>query len=128
MTEFKNEKLRELKARAEMAGRRFGEGKKRLYQADGSPLFTEVVMREEMDKLAVERDRVLFGVEGAREIRHGASETLERLENRDPTELLTDEELERANARHALAHDAAEGLPRKITKNVPFGGGAVPRH
>jgi len=109
---IRNNRLRELQAKAEAAGQKFEEGKKRLYQADGSPLFAADVHREEMEKLARERNHEILEVEReAREIRTGAAGVLERLENSDPAELLTDEELTRANARRPFAGDAAESLP-----------------
>ncbi|MDP9477280.1 MAG: hypothetical protein M3R38_16635 [Actinomycetota bacterium] len=108
--EIKNVRLRELQGKAEAAGRRFEEGKKRLYK-NGKQLFSDEVHREELDKLARERNAVLFEVEEeARELRAGAVATLERVEHADPAALLSDEELSRANARRGFANDQADSL------------------
>lgn len=127
MTEIRNERLRTLKAKAEAAGRKFEDGRKRLYQADGSPLFAEDVMKLELEKLARERNGEIFAVEEeVREIAAGAGDTLERLENADPADLLSAEELERAERRRAFALDQAEGLSvedlKKRLESVLAGG------
>lgn len=127
MTEIKNARLRELKARAEAAGRRFSEGAGRLYQADGSPLFAEDVLRTQLEELARERNRELLAIEEeAREIAAGAGGIIERLEHADPADLLTDEELARANAWRGFANDQAASLPvedlRKRLDSVLHGG------
>lgn len=110
MTEIRNERLRTLKAKAEAAGRRFEEGKRRLYR-NGQQLFSDEVHRDEMDKLARERNGVLFEIESeAREISAGVAGAVERLENSDPADLLSAEELEKANARRAFALDQVDGL------------------
>lgn len=112
MTEqIKNERLRNLRAKVEAAGRRFDEGKRRLYQANGDPLFAEDVMKAELEKLARERNAVLFEVEEeVREIAADSSGILERLQNADPIALLSEEELARANARRGFANDEADSL------------------
>lgn len=108
MTEIKNDRLRTLKAKAEAAGRRFEEGKNRLYR-NGQQLFAEDVHREEMEKLAKERNAVLLAVEEeVREMSRNSGNILERLQNADPSELLSEDELARANARRPFARDAAE--------------------
>lgn len=116
MTEqIRNERLRTLKAKAERAGRKFEEGKQHLFQRGGSKLFAEDVHRRRLEELARERNAVLFEVEEeCRQIRAGAAGVLERVQNADPAELLTDEELARANARRAFAIDAAETLPEEV--------------
>ena len=112
--QIKNDRLRVLKSKAEAAGRTFEEGRARLYQANGDPLFAEAVMKAELEKLAKARNAVLFEVEEeARRIAAEAGAALERLQNGDPISLLSEEELARANARRGFANDEADSLSER---------------
>lgn len=104
-------KLNELKARAERAQERYEQSEKRLFRPDGSKLYSDDVHKEEIDKLRTERNRELGEVEElVREERVAASTRVENARNADPTELLAEEELGRANAKRAFALDASESF------------------
>ena len=120
-------KLGDLKVRAEDAQKRYEEGEKRLFSSDGSKLYSDDVHREEIGKLGAERNRELEEVEELiREERAAASARVENAKNADPTELLTADELARANAKRAFAIDDAEALDAeafgKRLKSVLAGG------
>lgn len=103
--------IEDLRRRAEAAKASFEEGRGRLIRPDGARLFSDEAHEEQMANLRRDRDAVLGPViEEAREILRGTGAEIEALEHRDPAELLTAEELERANARRAFARDAAESL------------------
>lgn len=103
--------IEQLRRRAEAAKRTFEEGRGRLFQADGSRLFSDQAHEEQLATLRAERNAVLDEIlEQARAVRQGATTEITNLENRDPQELLTADELDRANARRAFALDTAESL------------------
>lgn len=111
MTEIKDAKLRDLNVRAERAQTRYEEGTKELFRSDGTKLYSEDEHRQRVRALAQERNAVLRDVEGrAKEARLAVASEIEGIENADPADALTSEELERANQKRAFALDAAEIL------------------
>ena len=104
-------KLGDLNTRAERAIQTFEAGRAQLYRSDGSKRLRDEEHEERLRALRVERDAVLREVEReAREEGQAAAAEITNLENRDPTELLASDELERANAKRGFALDAAETL------------------
>ncbi len=121
MTEkIKDAKLRDLNARAERAQARYEEGEKELFRADGSKLYSEDEHRQRVRALAQERNGVLRDIEQqAYEMKAAVASEVERIENADPADSLTPEELEHANQKRAFALDAAETLdPEKFKKRL----------
>ena len=111
MTEITIPALRELKAKAEAAQSAFEEGEKALYRGDGAKIYGDAEHEERLSALRAERNQVLSEVEqGARVEVQAAQAEITNLEHRDPTELLSADELERANAKRGFANDAAESL------------------
>lgn len=112
MTEqIRDANLRDLNARAERAQAAYEEGEKALFRADGSKYYSDEVHDEEIKKLAAERRGVLDGIERqAGEVRLSVESEIESIENADPADSLTPDELERANQKRAFAIDASETL------------------
>jgi hypothetical protein len=104
-------KLGDLKARAETAIQAFERALLGLSRPDGSKVYADEEHERRLSALRAERNRVLSEVEqGAREEAEAALAEISRLEHRDPQELLSPDELERANLRRAFALDTAETL------------------
>jgi hypothetical protein len=116
MTEqIKDAKLRDLNARAERAQARYEEAKKGLFRADGSKFYSDDVHDEQLKKRANERNGVLRDIEQqAHEMKMAVASEVERIENADPANSLSSEELEQANKRRAFAMDAADTLDTKV--------------
>ncbi len=102
----------DLKARAERARRTFEESRAKLFRADGkTKIFGDAEHAERLSALRAERNRALGEVEaGLREAFREANAQLTNLEHRDPTELLSPQELALANQKRGFALDAAEAL------------------
>lgn len=111
MTEIKDTRLRSLNGQAERAQARFAEDKGLLFRSDGGQLYSDEEHREQLLTLEQERNAVLKDVEAqAKEMRLAVASEIEGIENADPADTLTPEELEQANQRRAFALDAAETL------------------
>ena len=109
---IESDRLKTLKSQAERAQATFEEAEKKLERPDGSKLFSDDVHEEELAELRSGRRRTLepIQMEAAR-IRAEAETEAGRARHFDPMEVLTDEDLTRANARRAFAIDAAQTLP-----------------
>lgn len=120
-------KLRSLQARAENAQAKYEEGAARLLKGDGSRLYADDEHDAEMNKLRGERDAILGTVQEEARLEGGAArEERARIENSDPADVLSLEELEQANAKRLFAIDSAETLGegdlRKRLESVLAGG------
>src|SRR5215210_351764 len=112
--EIRDAGLRDLNARAEGAQRRHEEGKKGLRRPDGSKLYSDEVHGEELKKLARERNGVLAEVKRqGREAQLAVASEIMRIENADPAEAISPEELDRANLKRAVALGARRGPRRR---------------
>lgn len=117
MTDIKDGKLKDLNARAENAQARYEEGEKTLFRSDGSKLYSEDEHRQQVRALEQERNGVLSDIEQqTHEMRMAVASEIERIENADPADMLTSEELEQANQKRAFALDAAESLGTEALK------------
>jgi hypothetical protein len=105
-------RLGDLKTRAERAIQAFEAGRAQLFRADGeTKTYRDEDHEERLGALYRERNQVLAEVEQeARAQGEAATREITHLENRDPQELLTSEELERAGARRGFANDQADAL------------------
>lgn len=107
----------DLRARAERVQRIFEEGRAALHRSDGQRRFSDAEHAERLNALRGERNRVLGELE--EELRAAFEETnaqITNLEHRDPTELLTSDELGLASQKRAFASDAAETLDIETLK------------
>jgi len=100
-----------LRGRAEAARRRFEEGHARLYREDGSRYYSEEEHAERVSALRTERNRELREIEEeADRVIAEAEADLRALEGGDPTSLLSDSELDRANAKRAFVAEDVEAM------------------
>lgn len=101
-------RLGDLRVRAEAAVEAFEAGSRSLHRPDGSRLYSDGEHADRESALKRERDAVLAEVEEeTRSAIEAAAARISNLENRDPLELLSDGELDRANRLRAFALDEA---------------------
>lgn len=82
-----------------------------LYRPDGSKLYSEEVHDEKLREITARRDETIARLlERSEEAVSEARERVERVENRDPLERLSEDELARAGGRRAFVKEDAEEL------------------
>jgi hypothetical protein len=101
-----------LKSRAEAVQASFEREHAELFRPDGSKLYSDSEHDERENTLRAERHQKLTGIQAEVEAERAAAlEELELIENADPTTLLSDDELRRADARRGFISDEVWALP-----------------
>lgn len=114
MKELTTTTARQLQSRALGAEGTRNRALEALLRSDGSRRFSDEEHDEQAGEISEAFRTALATVEEAAKREAAAAETeLARLENGDPTALLSTEELERAGARRTFINEDVEGLPAK---------------
>lgn len=114
MKQIKDGKLKALQAKAEAAQSAFEATEQQLYRGDGARVYGDAEHEERLRTLRSERTAELRGIqEEASQIGEAARAEITNVENRDPAELATSDELAAATARRPFAQDASASLDVK---------------
>lgn len=110
----------QIKQQADDASGRREREEAALYRGDGSKVYGEEEHAERLAAITSRRDETIAGlVEQAERATSEARARVENIENRDPLDRLSEDELARAGSRRAFVKEDAEDLPMdELAKRV----------
>lgn len=105
---------------ADAANRRRESEEAGLYRQDGSKMYSDAAHADQMNELTARRDETVAELQEQADSAVTAAHTrLEAVENRDPIDRLSEDELQRASGRRAFVKEDAEDLPlAELTSRV----------
>lgn len=102
----------QISKQADAANQRRESEEARLYREDGSRMFSDAAHADQMTEITGRRDETIAELQEQTDSAVTAAHTrLEAVENQDPLDRLSEDELQRASGRRAFAKEDAEDLP-----------------